>query len=340
MGTLAEARASQALIQAKLDSVPWAMPAISPAIPNATGSINVSRVTIPADASTYSDGGRRFQGTPVGYRLEGTGININGLTLSDTELQQSNIGFRSYGAGTVRGLKIERMHLPTGIYTPGIPIGLIYSQGTNLIDAVFRDLLYNGTQGVTDGSAIVGGIVLSGKGSTDIGNGILIEDFDLRNLLITAPSAYPNSDGVSIERGYLGVRLRRGRVINGADTGYDIKAPDAWLDDVYAEGWRQSGKFWNPLHLGAFYSANPKFAHILLTRETQGAWAEPMVIEHLNCRNTVGLQPIFRMEDGTRRVIVKSYDLSGCRPGTPLISRDSLSAASVVDWGPQGTPVL
>lgn len=312
------------------------MPAIAPVPPNASGTALTDRVVIPAGTAPFAQSGKRFSGAAVGYRLEGSGFNIPSISLKDTALSNCNIGFRSYGQGVIGDLLVERMHLPNGRWTSGIPSGLIYSQGTRLMNAVFRDLLYNTTQKIAadDNCAC---IALTGKGANDIGDNILIEDFDLRGLDISVSSAYPNTDGIAVERGYNGLLIRRGVVYDMEDAGYDIKSVVCRLDDVRAENCRQPFKFWTPNHHGALYGVNPRFAQIIVTSEEIGAWDEPMVIDHLSCRSSTGLFPILRAERGARQIIIKSHDLSGCPPGTPLLSKDSYSAATTVTWE-QGTP--
>ena len=318
-------------------AIPWAMPSIAPATPATSGAILTARTTIPATASTYAAAGKKYSGVALAYKLEGADINMDGLTLQDIEGQSANIVFRSYGAGEVRNLRIERMRMTSGIYTSGIPSGLIYSGGTRLIDAVFRDLTYKSIKPVTNPSDIVAAFALTGKDADDTGDGILLESFDFRDLIATYTTGYKNTDGVSVEGGYLNFTAKNGIVSNVSDACYDIKPPKARLDNCFGEKSREIFKLWQPNHHGALYSANPSFAHLLLAGDDGTHWTDPLVIDHLSCRNAAGTQPIFRTEGGTRPIIVKSHDLSGCKPGTPLISKDGPSAASSITWV-QGMP--
>lgn len=308
-----------------------------PIIPEGTNT-QTGIISIPYTNTSYTAQKKKVATAALAYKVDppnDQSVNFNAITIEDVELNDAGPVFRSYGPGEIRNLTIRRIRSLAGAYRSK-QMGLVTIGNTYITDALFEDLYYVGAGVVTDKYDIPAGIALQGKDGNDGGERIIIRNFRFENIRASY-SGYPNGDGVAIEATYSKALVQNGFVKNCVDAGYDFKAQDSRMEDVAAEGCRESFKIWSPGQHGALFSRSPTFAHVMAMGDANRFTPDkPLVIEHLDCRAPTKA-PIFRCENGVTQIIVKSHNLSGIQPGTPILSTDSLAKGTTIVWE-QGAP--
>lgn len=273
-------------------------PVIAPAAPVLN---NPTQITTQKRLMTSGSFSNRTSAIKMPYVAK-DGADIPEITISDHNLDGC-AGVVRVQNGHIGKLTVERISMLNGKYSSGVGCGLVLVSGADLDEIIIRDCDYNRSEYITASGDIYAGS-LTGGGHNGTGNvygsckKFTIERVRARNMFTNyAGTDYPNSDGLAVEKTFLGGLVKDCDFRFGADAGIDCKG-ELRVQGTVIEGFRENFKTWVSRQDGDVYSRSPRFAHWLITQMNDVPDVTEHTVEFAEVVSTDPTAPVVKFEHG------------------------------------------